>query len=261
MPTPAAANKTEISVEDRMRALFNLQQIDSSIDKIKIVRGELPLEVQDLEDEVTGMETRVEKLEEEIKEAEAEIKVRKNAVTESTAAIKKYETQQQNVRNNREYDSITKEIEFQNLEIQLSEKKMKEHKIHIDSKNELIKDAKRVLKERKDDLAHKKAELDDIVAETDKEEKSLIKKSVKAEKLIEDRLVTAYKRIRGSARNGLAVVTVQRDSCGGCFAKIPPQRQLDIRSRKKVIVCEHCGRILVDADIASSVNVDTKDED
>ncbi len=261
MATTATAPKTETSVEEKMRALFLLQQVDSSIDKIRIVRGELPLEVQDLEDEVTGMETRIAKLEEELKEAETEIKAKKTSITEAQALIKKYEGQQNNVRNNREYDSLTKEIEFQNLEIQLSEKKIKEHKAHIDTKNDLLKDAKKVMKERKDDLSHKKAELDDIVAETDKEEKSLIKKSGKAEKLIEERLLLAYKRIRGSARNGLGVVTVQRDSCGGCFAKIPPQRQLDIRSRKKVIVCEHCGRILVDPDIASSVNVDTKEED
>ncbi len=244
-----AKAKTDATVEEKLRALYDLQQIDSQIDKIRTVRGELPLEVQDLEDEIEGLETRINKQKDELKELEGSVSEKKNAIKDSQAAIKKYEEQQGKVRNNREYDSITKEIEFQNLEIQLSEKRIKEFKATIAGKSEVMDEAQNQLDERKKDLDAKKQELGEIVGETEKEEKDLVKKSEKAEKIIEDRLLAAYKRVRTNARNGLAVVTVERDACGGCFNKIPPQRQLDIKTHKKIIVCEHCGRILVDAAI------------
>lgn len=249
MTKSKADEKTDLPVEEKLTALFELQQIDSQIDKIKIVRGELPLEVRDLEDTVTGMEVRANNFKEEIENLENYISERKNAMKESAVGIKKYEAQQNKVRNNREFDSLTKEIEYQNLEIQLSEKKIKEAKANIASKNEIIESIDEELKGRKKDLKIKKEELDEIIAETQKDEEALLKKSKVAESKIEDRLLNAYHRIRSNARNGLAVVTVQRDACGGCFNKIPPQRQLDIRMHKKIIVCEHCGRILVDASL------------
>ena len=241
----------DFTPEQKLKALFDLQNVDSEIDKIRTVRGELPLEVQDLEDDIEGLQTRVGKFNDELEVLEQEITNKKNQIKESKAAIKKYEKQQDNVRNNREYDSLTKEIEFQNLEVQLAEKKINEFTANIESKKEVLGESNDVLKERKDDLKHKKKELDDIIAETEKEEKKLVSKSNKAEKVIEERLLTAYKRIRSNARNGLAVVSVERDSCGGCFNKIPPQKQMDIRLHKKIIICEHCGRILVDPEISS----------
>lgn len=244
-----ADDKSEIPVEEKLRALYELQQIDSKIDKIRTVRGELPLEVRDLEDEVAGLETRINNFTEEINALEEQITEKKNGMKDAAAQIKKYEGQQGKVRNNREYDSITKEIEFQNLEIQLCEKRIKEYKAAIAAKKEIIAQSQEILDDRKNDLKHKREELDAIVSETQKEEDALLKRSKTAEASIEERLVNAYKRIRSNARNGLGVVPVQRDACGGCFNKIPPQRQLDIRTHKKVIVCEHCGRILVDADI------------
>ena len=247
------ASPDSFSVEQKLKALFDLQQFDSEIDSIKTVRGELPLEVQDLEDEIEGLATRVNNFDTEIAGLDEYIAGKKLAMKESTAIIKKYEKQQKNVRNNREYDSLTKEIEFQNLEIQLCEKKIEEYKITIESKAEVIGQAKTDLEEREDDLKHKKKELDEIIAETEKEEKKLQKKSSNAAKFIEERLLVGYKRIRENARNGLAVVSVERSSCGGCFNKIPPQRQLDIRLHKKIIVCEHCGRILVDPEIEQVV--------
>jgi predicted nucleic acid-binding Zn-ribbon protein len=240
----------EVSVEQKLTALYNLQQIDSQIDKIKIVRGELPLEVEDLEDEIAGLETRIANFQEEKDKFEQFITEKNGSIKESNALIKKYTEQQMNVRNNREYDSLTKEIEFQNLEIQLSEKKIKEAKFRIDSIEADMKDASEKLEMRQQDLAAKKSELTGIIAETEKEEDELVKKSQQNEELIEDRLLTAYKRIRKNARNGLAVVQIERDACGGCFNKIPPQHQLDIKLHKKIIVCEYCGRILVDEDIA-----------
>jgi len=240
----------DVTVEERLKALFALQQIDTSIDKIRIVRGELPLEVQDLEDEIAGLETRIKNYTDEVNVFEDTIVQKKQQMKESLSLIKKYEEQQNKVRNNREFDSLTKEMEFQNLEIQLCEKRIKEAKANIAAKNEIIEKAQAEFNERKSDLKHKKAELDDIIKETEKEEKALIKKSEKAEEIMEERLLTAYKRIRSNARNGLAVVTVARDACGGCFNNIPPQRQMDIRMRKKIIVCEYCGRILVDPEIA-----------
>lgn len=241
----ATATKKEVSVADKLDALYELQKIDSEIDRIRTIRGELPLEVQDLEDELTGLDTRLKKLADEIKELEQEVSDRKNAVKEAESNIAKYKEQQKNVRNNREYESLEKEIEFQGLEIKLHDKRSKEAKINITNKKEIYEDAKGRFDLRKGDLMAKKGELDEIINETRKEEDTLLEKSDKAKSLIDERLVTAYNRLRNNAKNGLAVVPVDRDSCGGCFNKIPPQRQLDIQSKKKVIVCEHCGRILV----------------
>jgi predicted nucleic acid-binding Zn-ribbon protein len=243
------------TVEEKLKALYNLQQIDSQIDKIRTVRGELPLEVQDLEDEIAGLETRFSRIEQELNEMETAITDRKNSMKEAQLTIKKYEEQQGKVRNNREYDSITKEIEFQGLEMQLSEKKIKELKAQIALKSETMATSKDILTERKKDLDVKKQELQEITDETSKEEDDLIKKSSDASSKIEDRLLKAYHRLRKNARNGLAVVAVERDACGGCFNQIPPQRQLDIRMHKKVTVCEHCGRILVD----KAINADPKE--
>jgi uncharacterized protein len=241
-----AAEPIEISIEERLKALYELQNVDSEIDKIKILRGELPLEVQDLEDELEGLETRIKNHDDEIKGLDAAIAAKKAEITNANSLIKKYQEQQNNVRNNREYDSLSKEIEFQTLEIELCEKRIREFTIQSKAKKETIDSSKTHLDERKTDLANKKKELEDIIADTQKEEENLHKKSKSFEAVIEPRLMTAYKRIRSNARNGLAVVSVERDACGGCFNKIPPQRQLEIRSRKKIIVCEYCGRILVD---------------
>jgi len=243
------SHDAEIPVEDRLRALYNLQLVDSEIDKIKTLRGELPLEVQDLEDDIAGLETRLGNLRDEVSVFEKNVQKKHNEISESEALIKKYVDQQKNVRNNREFDSLSKEIEYQNLEIELYNKKIKEFTVQIDEKKVLIKESEGTLDERKSDLETKKSELDEIIMDTQKEEEGLYKKLDKVQNLIEDRLLAAYKRIRSNARNGLAVVPVQRDACGGCFNQIPPQRQLDIKSRKKIIVCEYCGRILVDDEI------------
>src|SRR5690606_4741597 len=223
------------------------------IDRIRTIRGELPLEVEDLEDEIEGLSTRVEKLEGELSDAESAIAGYKNTIKEATAAIEKYKEQQNNVRNNREYESLSKEIEFQTLEIQLSEKRIKEAKFDIENKKEVVTTVKETLERRKGDLDAKKGELDEIVAETQKDEEDLVKKSEKARQSIDDRLLSAYERLRSNSRNGLAVVPIERDSCGGCFNKIPPQRQMDIQAKKKVIVCEHCGRILVGQDMVEDI--------
>ncbi len=243
--------ETELTIEEKLRALYSLQLIDSEVDKIRTLRGELPLEVQDLEDDVAGLETRIGNLKSEIAELEKSIAGKNNEITNSTALIKKYEEQQNNVRNNREYDSLSKEIEFQTLEIELCSKKIREFTIQEGEKKEVMAVAQAALDERQRDLDGKKSELDDITRDTQKEEEQLDIKSAELQKKIEERLLTAYKRIRSNARNGLAVVSVQRDACGGCFNQIPPQRQLDIRSRKKIIVCEYCGRILVDDEIVN----------
>ncbi|MGL5888367.1 MAG: zinc ribbon domain-containing protein [Bacteroidia bacterium] len=241
-------DRADIPVEEKLRALYELQQIDSQIDRIRTVRGELPLEVRDLEDEVAGLETRLNNLTEELKALQDGIVEKKNAIKDAQAAVKKYEAQQGKVRNNREFDALTKEIEFQNLEEQLAGKRIKEFEAQIITKKELVAASQNTLEERSADLKMKKEELEDIVSETRKEEEELMVRSQAAESKIEDRLLNAYKRVRQNVRNGLAVVPVQRDACGGCFNKIPPQRQLDIRLHKKIIVCEHCGRILVEAD-------------
>jgi predicted nucleic acid-binding Zn-ribbon protein len=243
------AHDSEISVEERLRALYSLQMVDSEIDKIKTLRGELPLEVQDLEDDIAGLETRLGNLREEVVVLDKSVQKKHNEISESEALIKKYEEQQKNVRNNREFDSLSKEIEYQNLEIELFNKKIKEFNIQIEGKNAAIQESEGLLSERKLDLENKRSELDEIILDTQKEEEGLYKKLEKVQSIIEERLLTAYKRIRSNARNGLAVVPVQRDACGGCFNQIPPQRQLDIKSRKKIIVCEYCGRILVDDEI------------
>jgi predicted nucleic acid-binding Zn-ribbon protein len=245
-------NIEEVSVEQKLRALYNLQQIDSQIDKIKIVRGELPLEVEDLEDEIAGLETRIDNFKKEVEDLNHSIKEKEDLIKSCQSMIKKYEEQQMNVRNNREFESLAKEIEFQNLEIQLAEKIIKESKYKIENLENDIVDATERLKDRKEDLEAKKSELDEIVKETEKDEQDLIDKSKENEKYIEERLLTAYKRIRANARNGLAVVQVERDACGGCFNKIPPQHQLDIKMHKKIIVCEYCGRILVDSNISGT---------
>lgn len=239
------AAKKEATVAEKLESLYQLQQIDSEIDRIRTIRGELPLEVQDLEDELAGLDTRTKKIQDEIKELETEISDRKNGNKDAETAIAKYKDQQNNVRNNREFESIAKEIEFQELEIKLNEKRSKEAKLKIVSKKELLDEAKERRDLRAEDLAAKKSELDEIVAETKAQEDKLEKQSKEALDQLEDRLAKAYIRLRENAKNGLAVVPVDRDSCGGCFNKIPPQRQLDIQTKKKVITCEHCGRILV----------------
>ncbi|MFT4594322.1 MAG: putative nucleic acid-binding Zn-ribbon protein [Bacteroidia bacterium] len=249
MATKKATAGSDFTVEEKLKALHNLQTIDSEIDRIRTIRGELPLEVQDLDDDIVGLETRLQNLTDEVNAFEDAIVQRKNMITDALTAIKKYETQQGKVRNNREFDSINKEIEYQNLEIQLCEKKMNEFKANIEAKNELTEGARHNLEERQKDLEAKKAELDSIIAETEKDEAKLSKQSRSAEKVIEERLITAYKRIRENSLNGLAVVKIERSACGGCFNKIPPQRILDISLRKKIIVCEHCGRVLVDPEI------------
>jgi uncharacterized protein len=247
--TKKAQEGTDRSTEEKLRILFEMQQIDSEIDKIRILRGELPLEVQDLEDEIAGLQTRLNNLQEEMKNLESSVAHKKNDITESQALIKKYQDQQMNVRNNREYDSLSKEIEFQTLEIELSEKRIREFTAQLEEKGKLEADSKTALDEHMGALEDKRGELNSIISETQKDEEELKQRSDQFEELIEPRLLSAYKRIRRNARNGLAVVPVERDACGGCFNKIPPQRQLDIKSRKKVIVCEYCGRILVDSEI------------
>lgn len=244
--------KGEVSVEKKLRALFYLQVIDSQIDKIRSIRGELPLEVQDLEDDIAGIQTRIDNFSNETHTLEEAVSERKSAIKQCQILIKKYEAQQANVRNNREYDSLSKEMEFQNLEIQLCEKRIKEFKVNLEAKKEIIEKSNKQLEEKLHEVEVKKTELADIVVETEKEEGVLLKRSQENAHIIEDRLLQAYKKIRKNARNGLAVVIVERDACGGCFNKIPPQRQLDIRIHKKIIVCEYCGRILVDPEIAKS---------
>jgi len=245
----ARTHEPEIPVEERLRALYSLQLVDSEIDKIKTLRGELPLEVQDLEDDIAGLETRLGNLRDEVSALDKSVQKKNQEISESESLIKKYEDQQKNVRNNREFDSLSKEIEYQNLEIELYNKKIKEFQVQIEEKKVAIAESEGTLDERKADLENKRSELDEIISDTQKEEEGLYKKLEKTQGIIEERLLTAYRRIRSNARNGLAVVPVQRDACGGCFNQIPPQRQLDIKSRKKIIVCEYCGRILVDDEI------------
>jgi len=236
----------EQTVEQKLKALYELQTLHTKIDKIRQIRGELPMEVADLEDEVAGLETRIQKIKGELDDTEDSIVSRKNMIKEAQNLIKKYETQLKDVKNNREYDALTKEVEIQNLEIQVCEKKIREYGFDIASKTEIYEKALADLESRKKDLEIKRGELQTITAETEKDEEALTVRSKSAEQSIEERLLTAYNRLRKNANNGLAVVTIDRDSCSGCFNQIPPQRQLDIRQRKKIIVCEHCGRILVD---------------
>lgn len=246
-----AVEAVDISVEEKLKSLYQLQMGDSEIDNIKTLRGELPLEVRDLEDEIAGLETRIKNIEDEKKNLSTQVTAKKAEIKSAEELIKKYKTQQNNVRNNREYDSLSKEIEFQTLEIELCEKRIKEFTFQVGEKTSFIQNSTVLLEERKNDLTIKKKELEEIILENQKEEEMLVNKIHGLEKHIEPRLLTAYKRIRKNARNGLAVVTIERDACGGCFNKIPPQRQMDIRQRKKIIVCEYCGRILVDQNIAN----------
>ena len=243
--------KKEVTVEEKLRALYDLQLIDSRMDEITGIRGELPLEVEDLEDEVAGLKTRLEKLQNDVATIDESIKGKKIAIDESKELIAKYKKQQDNVRNNREYNSLSKEVEFQELEIELAEKHIKEFKAQIAQKKEVIEQTQTRVKDRSTHLEHKKEELNGIMAETQKEEEALLKKSQDFEKKIEDRLVTAYKRIRNNVKNGLAVVPVERGASGGSYFTIPPQIQAEIASRKKIITDEHSGRILVDLELAT----------
>lgn len=252
-------NPAEMSVETKLKSLYQLQTMLSEIDKIRILRGELPLEVEDLEDEIEGLKTRIENTTDEIKELRARINELKTKIDLANEKLAGYKSQLDNVRNNREYDLLNKEIEFQTLEIELCNKRIREAAAAEKNKEELIERSKATLEERSQDLEVKKNELDEIVAETKAEEEKLREKAKNLEISIEPRLLTAFKRIRKNSRNGLGIVYVQRDACGGCFAKIPPQRQLDVRMRKKVIVCEYCGRILIDPELAG-VKAEVKEE-
>ena len=250
----AAVAPAEVTVAAKLEALLTLQHLDSQLDEIRRVRGDLPEEVQDLEDEIAGYEVRVKKFDEEIQGLQDFIKSRKLASKEAENLIKKYDEQQQNVRNNREYEAIGKEIELQRLEIQISDKKIKESQYQMDVKNAEIAGTKSKLDERRKDLINKKGELFTIVTENEEEERAIMVQREAAVAPIEERLLTAYHRVRGNVRNGLAVVLVRRDACGGCFNSVPPQRQADIISHKKIIVCEHCGRILADVENRASAN-------
>lgn len=245
---------SEMSVDEKLRALFDLQIMDSKIDQIRTLRGELPLEVNDLEDEVEGLNAKIARKSEEILAMESEISAKKNLMKESAMLISKYEQQQGNVRNNREFDSLSKEIEYQSLEIQLAEKRIREFNARIEVLKEELASFEEKRAERQANLDLKREELDAIVAETQKDEEALLQKSQAYEAQIEERFLNAYKRIRGNAVNGLAVVHIDRDSCGGCFNTLPPQRILDIALRKRINQCEHCGRILVDSELAGEEN-------
>ena len=236
---------SDVSVETKLRLLYRLQQTDSKIDKIYLLRGELPLEVQDLEDSIEGLKTRIANLEKEIKDGAEFIAQKKQDMVSSKALIEKYEAQRNNVKNNREYDSLSKEIEFQTLEIELAEKKIGDTNKALVEKKDALANATTVLEGREIDLNNKRKELETIVEETQKEEEDLLKLVAELEEQIEPRMLNAYRKVRSNLRNKLAVVTVKRDACGGCFNKIPPQRQLDIALSKKIIVCEYCGRILI----------------
>ncbi len=234
----------ENTVAKKLESLDKLQKVDSKIDNIKKIRGALPEEVRDLEDEIAGLETRVGKFNSDLEDLDAEIEEKKQGIKTSEKLIQKYEEQQMNVRNNREYDAITKEMELQALEIQVSEKRIKEAFIKIEAKKEEIEAAKAVISEKNQDLEAKKKELETLIAESEADETKLEKERKRASKAIDERILTAYNRLRDNAKNGLAVVAVQRHACGGCFNIVPPQRQADIKEKKKIIVCEHCGRIL-----------------
>ena len=244
------ATEKELSVEEKLHALYQLQTILSEVDKIKTLRGELPLEVQDLEDEVAGLQTRIQNYQLDLKDLDTTIGQQKIKIKDSNDLIAKYKDQLENVRNNREFDSLTKEVEFQGLEVELAEKRIREFTAGAKQLEEDVQKSKNQLEERKSDLVSKKDELDEIISETRIQEDQLREKAKDIETSIEPRLLTAFKRIRKSVHNGLAVVYIQRDACGGCFNKIPPQRQLDIKLRKKIIVCEHCGRIMIDPQLA-----------
>ena len=251
-PSPKLKEMKEFTVEEKLSMLFKLQTVVSEIDKIKTLRGELPLEVQDLEDEIAGLKTRLEKFQAEIQDQESNVLAQRNKISESKLLVEKYKGQLEQVRNNREFDNLSKEVEFQELEVEFSEKKIKEFNAAIKQKKESISGFKEILEGRKIDLEQKKKELHEIVTETRHEEEKLRDKAKMIEDDIEARLLNAFKRIRKGARNGLAVVNIERDACGGCFNKIPPQKQLDIKLHKKIIVCEYCGRIMIDPELANT---------
>ena len=246
----AKKDPTDLSVEEKLKALYQLQTTLSSIDEKRALRGELPLEVQDLEDEIEGLTTRVEKIESEISDFKAAITQKNGEIATAEASVERYKTQLNDVKNNREYDTLSKEIEFQELEIQLCQKKIREANVRIEERKADLAQAQEIIADRRQALDEKKNELDEIMDETRAEEDRLKDKARELEQKIESRLLTSFKRIRKNARNGLGIVYVQRDACGGCFNKIPPQRQLDIKMHKKIIVCESCGRILIDPELA-----------
>ena len=246
----AKKDPTDLSVEERLKALYQLQTTLSAIDEERALRGELPLEVQDLEDEIAGLTTRVEKIKNDIKEFEDAVRQKKAEINEAQASVERYKAQLNDVKNNREYDTLSKEIEFQTLEIELCNKKIREANAKVEEKNADLKATEEQIVDRRQALEEKKNELDEIMGETRAEEERLKEKAKELEVKIEPRLLASFKRIRKNARNGLGIVYVQRDACGGCFNKIPPQRQLDIKMHKKIIVCEYCGRILIDPELA-----------
>ena len=246
----AKKDPTDFSVEERLKALYQLQITLSAIDEERALRGELPLEVQDLEDEIAGLTTRVEKIKNDIKEFEDAVKQKKAEIAEAQASVERYKTQLNDVKNNREYDTLSKEIEFQTLEIELCNKKIREANTKVEEKTADLKATEEQIADRRQALEEKKSELEEILDETRAEEERLKEKAKELEVKIEPRLLASFKRIRKNARNGLGIVYVQRDACGGCFNKIPPQRQLDIKMHKKIIVCEYCGRILIDPELA-----------
>ena len=246
----AKKDPTDLSVEERLKVLYQLQTTLSGIDEKRAVRGELPLEVQDLEDEIEGMTIRIEKIENEIKDFQTAILQKKGEIEQANASVERYKTQLDEVRNNREYDTLTKEIEFQQLEIELCNKKIKEAQVRVEERTHDLEQNNALIADRRTALNEKKSELDEIMSETRAEEDRLKEKAKELEQKIEPRLLQSFKRIRKNARNGLGIVYVQRDACGGCFNKIPPQRQLDIKMHKKIIVCEYCGRIMIDPELA-----------
>lgn len=246
----AKKDPTDLSVEEKLKTLFQLQTALSSIDEKRALRGELPLEVQDLEDEIEGLNTRVEKIQNEISDFQKAIVQKKGEISDAEASVARYKSQLDDVKNNREYDTLSKEIEFQTLEIELCNKKIREANNRIEERKADLDSSMELIKERQEDLDIKKSELDEIIAETRAEEDKLKDKVKDLESKIETRLLTSFKRIRKNARNGLGIVYVQRDACGGCFNKIPPQRQLDVKMHKKIIVCEYCGRIMIDPELA-----------
>lgn len=246
----AKKDPTDLSVEEKLKALYQLQTTLSGIDEKRALRGELPLEVQDLEDEIAGLNTRVEKIKTDIDEFKKAVAQKKTDITSAEASVERYKKQLDEVKNNREYDTLTKEIEFQSLEIELCNKKIKEALLKVEEKNADLAEAEELIKDRTAALKEKKEELDEIMQETRDEEEKLKNKASELEVTIEPRLLSSFKRIRKNSRNGLGIVYVQRDACGGCFNKIPPQRQLDIKMHKKIIVCEYCGRIMIDPELA-----------
>ena len=250
MATDKTKNHKELPVAERLNALSELQTLLSEIDRIKTIRGELPLEVQDLEDEIAGLETRIQKYKAEVDDLRAQTVKKKHDIEQAKALIDKYTEQQNNVRNNREFDFLSKEIEFQNLEIELAEKRIREFSAQSEQKAKDIVAANETLTDRQHILGEKKSELDEIVSETKQDEERIREKAKKLEAKIDPRLLTAFKRIRKSARNGLGIVYIQRNACGGCFNRIPPQRQMEIKMHKKIIVCEYCGRIMIDPELA-----------